>query len=94
MVNGFDRVHGHVQTQLSPEKTLKRGADHDRGHGPVRFLEPAELLLMVEMSGKIDPERGLYRDHGRVLVRALVQIQREPSPWLEKKDLWWCLAER
>ena len=80
--------------QLSPEKTLKREAGQDRGHDPVCFLVPVELLLMMEMSGKIDPERGLYRDHNHVLVRALVQIQRESSPWLEKKILWWCLVER
>ena len=66
--------------QLSPEKMLKREAGHDRGHGPVRFLVPAELLLMMEMSGKIDPERGLHRDYDHVLVRALARIQLEPSP--------------
>ena len=98
MANGSGYVraldHGHAQMQPPLEKALKHEASHDHGRGPIRFHVPAELLLVMEMSRKINPRHGLYRDHGRVLVCALVQIQREPSPWLEKKDLRWCLAER
>ena len=57
---------------------MKREAGHDRGRGrdPDRFLVPAEPPLMVKMSRRVDPER----DHGHVLVRALVRIQTESSP--------------
>ena len=73
---------------------MKHEVGHDHGSGPVRVHVPAELLLVMKISRRIDPGHDLYRDHGRVLVRALGQIQWEPSPWIERKNLWWCLAER